>query len=170
MTTIAAGVLPNGSIWMMYDHRITFKNGEYHDSPASPKCNIVGNMIFGVAGSVTATDPLIYDWVPDGGHDDPMLHMQTIVVPQVREHIGDIDEDDDFQMLVGYGRQLFYITKEFAIVPTPHWFAAIGSGSAYAVGSLFGKKPTLRSLEDAMDAAAAFDVYTSPGFSALELP
>ena len=130
-------------------------------------------MIFGCAGSLRGMQLLAYNTaVP------PMKKGQTVeeyliidfadAMKEALIHGGELQEKDGIQehsnhFILGFEERLFTFHEDMCFVEVVEEYTAIGSGSGYALGSLYstGKmkaKPKER-IELALKAAQQFDAY-----------
>lgn len=81
-------------------------------------------------------------------------------------------EKGDTAFLVAFRGNLYYVSPDFAMDEWVDGYAAIGSGSAYALGSLYSTKNMCDSetrLKLALEAAGKFDEGVSPPFEVLSI-
>lgn len=163
MTTIVGGVMPDGTIVMAADTRVSDDdNNQYWESLVTPKISVRNDIIYGLAGDTHITDHILYLWEPPKmAFEDPLLLMHTVMLPSLNEHVGDIE--GTWHMIIGLKGTLFVVLDKAVIHDGRTWYTAIGSGGAYALGYLYGKKPAVRTVQNAIEVAAFHDHATGSG-------
>jgi len=139
MTTIAT----NGKV-IAADSRIT---GDYIDS--HPKLFQIGDSVFGIAGMMTRVLKVI-DWLSMGCPESNK--------PDVN--------DDGFTLLQVCSEGIFYWDGNLRPVQMRGPYAAIGSGSQYAMGAMHAGKNPRRAVEICCE----LDESTAPPIVVMRVP
>lgn len=147
-----------------FDSRVSV--GHTYDDLAADKVFVNNGIIFGVAGAVLDAQIIQYAALPDpeGGGWDTDRWVTTELIPAIKQAIGGRDalefragkvSTDSHALFVVRNRvyELFYDT---AWIRRVDGLYGVGSGAAYALGAL----AVGGELEDALEAAAAFDKAT----------
>jgi len=126
-----------------------------------------GSVVFGVAGACRVSDILRFAELPQIPVGLKGVRLErwliTELVPAVQKELtnsGALENDNgevssNYEALLAVNGRLFTLGSDFALIGNAR-FAAIGSGSSYALGALrAGATP-----KDAVRIAAEFDVYT----------
>ena len=162
------GLLKDGKLYMGSDGRATTDDGEKRPIVAT-KLFWNEDFLIGFAGSVRTGQLLKADYfeVPD----------DVLELPDaIRDHLcdkGSLATSDDqlsvqnCNFLIGYNGRLYEILTDFQLNEVYGSFLVIGSGSQYAMGSLFTSK-RVKSGEKrvllALKAAAKFDSACGPPY------
>lgn len=149
----------------------------------TPKVFQRGNFLIGGAGSLkvlqtmgyTATIPPIHE------NQDSLEYLINGFLPEVRnaiDEVGRLERTDNkestlSEFLIGFRRRLFEISGDLSIIEVEDDYAAIGSGSSYALGSLYSTKDSDLSPEEriqkALEVAYKHDPYVEPPFEILDM-
>lgn len=115
----------------------------------------------------------------DGVDDE--AYMVTAFIPAVRECLKEggyarkkDEEESAGQFLVGYNGKLYLVDSDYQVNRFLDGYNAVGSGAAYALGSLYatttvGMEPRERAIE-ALLAAERFSIGVASPFTILEEP
>lgn len=168
--TCIVGIVHNGNVWMGCD---SMASSEYVKSEMrAPKIFRSGEMLIGVCGALRVRDVVEFITANERGEgvvNDRAFLIQNYV-PALRSGLKDAgvldtDEGDAFDggMLIGYRGRLFQLYSDFALMEHERW--AVGSGSEYALGSLFSTsgEPQKR-IKTALQAACEFSPSCGPPF------
>jgi ATP-dependent protease HslVU (ClpYQ) peptidase subunit len=168
--TCIVGIVHGGNVWMGCD---SMASSDYVKAEMRvPKIFRVGEMLIGVCGSLRVRDIVEFVPLPARLESDTndRGYLVTSYVPQLRNALKeagvlDADEVDSFDggMLIAYRGRLFQVYSDFAIMEQERW--AVGSGSDYALGSLFSTSgdPQKR-IKTALQAACEFSPSCAPPF------
>lgn len=173
MTTIAGVVAADGSIVMAADVRVVEPpTGRFWDSYKMPKVVIKGNIVIGVAGDKHLMDHIIHRWNPTDLElsGDAVSDMVNIIQPSLADHTETVE--GEWRALIGYGGMLFDVSPMDATHDDERRFAAVGSGAAYALGSLasdFAANDYTLAIR-AVNVAAMFDHNTGGVPQVVTLP
>ena len=163
MTAIVA-IVHKGKTWMGGDSAATNSWGEI-SSVVDPKVFLKGIFIIGVAGSPRVGNLLLHKFVPPEPHTDSVSeYMVTDFVDAMRECLknGGIASNENnvestpAEMLVGVAGHLFSVMGwDFQVTSPACGYEAIGTGGAYALGSLFStqKRSPQARIQLALEAA-----------------
>jgi len=157
------GIIENKTIYMGSDGVATTEDGEKRPIKAT-KIFRNGNYLLGFTGSVRAGQVIFPEYfdpptnvyeLPDAIREH-MSHKGTLMIGenQVQMH--------NTNFLVGYQGKLYEILIDFQMNEIKGGFTAIGSGSTFALGSLYTSKqfslhPEER-IEIALEAACEYDM------------
>ena len=143
-----------------------------------PKIFIRGDYIVGYAGSFRMGKVMehVFSYPVPPENDDLDKFLNTIFINQLRECLEenklDLDSDkDSADLLVGVRGRLFDFNMDFHFGEDAHDFASIGSGSSYAMGSLYSTstmKDQMKRCKLALEAAQEFNSWVRPPFTILE--
>ncbi len=163
------GLLKDGKLYMGSDGRASTDAGEKRPIIAT-KLFWNGNFLIGFAGSVRTGQLLKPEYfeIPDDIHE---------LADAIRGHLGDkgslATSDDQLSIqncnfLIGFDGKLYEILTDFQINEASGDSLSIGSGSPFAMGSLFTSK-RVKSGEKrvliALKAAAEYDAACGPPYS-----
>lgn len=130
-------------IWDRKDKKIWRKNG----------------FVIGGSGSYRLIQILMYNFSPSKPLKNMHRYMCNQFIDGILQVMKEKDIDEDVNLLVGYKHQLFTIHSDFQVFETESGFDAIGSGSDYAIGSMFTSVnfnlPTKERVKLALEASAA---------------
>lgn len=168
MTLIAAVIAADGAVWMGGDSAGSNDNNVW--ARTDSKVWTHSEMVLGFAGSFRARDILRYQMaltMPAAG-DDLDNYMRTVFVPAMQESyrsngfMARWQEGNDkslAQLLVGLRGRVFGVGPDFSVGSWNTDYAAIGSGTREAQGSLFSTRnwtdPKARIFE-ALEAACLY--------------
>jgi len=141
----------------------TSSGDRFYASPRQPKVIDNNGVLVACAGSGYACDVAMHMWKPPASNGVEIYkHVVTKVVPSLRaaftQHDVTFKDDESFQALIGIEGEIFHIESDFTVLLRDDGIYAIGSGAAYAVGALHMGA----SVAEAIEIAAANDIYTSP--------
>lgn len=177
MTCIVA--LTNGqTVYMGGDSAAVDEHNGFITTRKEPKVFIRGEYIIGYAGSFRFGKVVEHSFnVPDPIYTDINKFMNTEFVSALRECADDSrldlssDDKDMGELLIGVHGKIFELNGDWHIGEDSNDFNCIGSGSSYALGSLFstGKMKNQRArIEIALKAAENFSAYVKRPFTILE--
>jgi ATP-dependent protease HslVU (ClpYQ) peptidase subunit len=169
--TCIVGIVHNGAVWLGCD---SMASGEYVKSTmVAPKVFRCGDMLIGLCGTVRGRD-IIEFMVPPERAEAMTCDREYIVrsfVPALRQSLRDagyLTVDDgvetfDCLLLIAYRSRLFMVGDDFYVMEHKEW--SVGSGSEYALGSLFSTSgdPQKR-IRTALQAACEFSPSCGPPF------
>ena len=142
---------------------------------ADPKVWKKGQFIIGFAASLRVGQLVKYNLkIPPFNGKDPTEYMVTSFVNSMRKTLKNAgaarehekEEEQENQFLVGYKGRLFEIDEAYGVCEVGDEYVAIGSGTEYALGSLFttrNQDPQKR-IKAALEAAAYFSEGVRPPF------
>lgn len=147
--TCIVGLEYNGVVYMGADSCATGQ-GENHISllMSEPKIFHIGPYLIGSCGSFRLAD-ILRVWfsspIATGGEPlSPYGHMVKYFVPALRKALSDQGwlaskdgRDVGGTILVGYGGKLFEVQTSFAVTRSLEGYAAVGTGTMLALGSLY---------------------------------
>lgn len=140
-----------------------------------PKVWKKGRFIFGYAGTLRVGQLIKYKLkIPPINGREPTQYMVTGFVDAMRKCLKQAgaareehkEEEQDNQFLIGFNGHLFEIDSGYGVCEVADSFIAIGSGTEYALGSLYatkGKPPEARILK-ALETADHFSESVGPPF------
>jgi ATP-dependent protease HslVU (ClpYQ) peptidase subunit len=168
--TCIVGVVHGGHVWMGCD---SMASSEYIKTEMRvPKVFRVGEMLVGVCGSLRVRDIVEFVSLPARleSETSDRAFLVTQYIPTLRSSLKDAgvldsEEVDAFDggMLIGYRGRLYQLYADFAVMEQERW--AIGSGSDFALGSLYSStgEPKAR-IKKALEAACEFSPSCAPPF------
>lgn len=175
--TAIVGLVNDGIVWMGADSFIG--SDEEVDLMEESKIYRVGPMIMADAGKLSPGQLIHYKWTAPpyptkGTGDRAMIYLCRDVMPSLKSFFteeGVEDEKDDegnpegISILIGMEDRLFEINS-WGVTESRHKFAAIGSASDVARGSLYStrnwKNPENRILEALRASAALIPTVRRP--------
>jgi ATP-dependent protease HslVU (ClpYQ) peptidase subunit len=146
-------------------------------SPSIPKIVKLNKYLLGVAGDVRPGDLLAFNWKPpayDG--TDPVKFMGRKIIPSIiaifkANGYDYAKEGASYSFLLAFAGNVFEIGDELSISQSADGLYGVGSGSAYALGSLAGQLPNLAQPQwaqaqilEALEIASKYDINTAPPF------
>ena len=159
MTCVAA-LVSDDTIYMAGDSCASTETTSF--VVGNPKVFLVDNtFLIGASGSFRMIDLLRYcldaDAQENSQSDD--AYMRTTFIGAIADLVAEADLDDnlDWEIIVGYRGKLYRIQDDLSVLDLPEWGHAIGNGSMPALGSLHstvGAEPTTR-LRKALEASEA---------------
>jgi ATP-dependent protease HslVU (ClpYQ) peptidase subunit len=163
MTTIVGVVTYTG--WTIAaDYQVT-SNDRPFVSTSQRKIITIGGYTYACAGKGSACDAAMFLWEPPDceGVTDPHHFAVSTLAPSLRELFAEqritFEDDEGFQMIIGFGGELFQIEGDMTVLVDASGLYAIGSGASYALGALAsGATP-----RNAVLAASEFDIWTGGG-------
>lgn len=169
MTCIAA-LIHDRRIWMGGDSAITSE--DFRGAVAHPKVWLSEPHVIGVAGTLRVQQVVGATFSP-GPPIGPLRRWVHVMLPRLLIDCLDdalIDrraKDFDLELLVGFKGHLYTIDRTFSVTESVE-YAAIGSGSAFALGSLASTdgEPEER-LQTALLAAEKHDPSVAAPFTIL---
>lgn len=144
MTCIAA-IEDGERAWLASDTGITAGDGDKDNAPGKIWVHPSG-IAFGIAGNVSAAQAVRYGMVVPklAPKVDGIEWCVRKLVPAIKRALAKSQYDDDgaisIQILVAVHGCVYEIDPYLAVTRSPRGYSAIGSGSAYAFGSLFSTK------------------------------
>lgn len=176
MTCIVA-VSYQGKVVMGGDSAAADEHNNFISLRKEPKVFTKGPYIFGYAGSFRFGKVVEHTFVPPRPNLDNLdKFFNTVFVDSLRKYceeskIDPSSEQDSAEMLVGINGRLFEFCNDWHFGEDSHDFNAIGSGSPFALGSLYStgriKSPHAR-IKIALEAAERFSPSVSSPFIILE--
>jgi ATP-dependent protease HslVU (ClpYQ) peptidase subunit len=169
--TCIVGIAHKGVVWMGCD---SMASGEYLKSTMlAPKVVRTGDMLIGICGTVRGRDIIEYTTPPERAEAmaSDREYVVRAYVPTLRQSLRDAGylsvedgvESHDCQLLVAYRGRMYVVGGDFYVMEHKEW--SIGSGSEYALGSLFSTtgEPQKR-IKTALQAACEFSPSCAPPF------
>jgi ATP-dependent protease HslVU (ClpYQ) peptidase subunit len=168
--TCIVGIVHGSNVWMGCDSMAA--NEFVKADMRVPKVFRVGEMLVGVCGSLRVRDIVEFIALPARleSETSDRAFLVTSYIPQLRVSLKeagvlDSEEADAFDggMLMGYRGKLYQLYSDFAIMEHERW--AVGSGSEFALGSLYSStgEPQKR-IKTALQAACEFSPSCAPPF------
>lgn len=176
--TCIVGIAHNGIVYMGGDAAAVEEDTNSVTTRKEPKVFIRGEYIVGYAGSFRMGKVLehsfSYPIAPTNAELDKFLN--TTFIDRLRECVEenklDLDSDkDSADVLLGIRGKLFEFNMDFHFGEDGHNFASVGSGSSYAMGSLYSTatmKDQIKRCKLALEAAQEFNAWVRPPFTILE--
>lgn len=145
-----------------------------------PKVWRKGQFIFGFAGSLRTGQIIKYNLkIPPINNRPPTEYMVTSFINSMRKCLKTAgsareehkEEEQDSQFLIGYQGHLFEIDEAYGVCEVADEYVAIGSGTEYALGSLYATKgrPAEERLTKALEAASYFSEGVRPPFHIIHI-
>jgi hypothetical protein len=140
LTTIA-GIETDQGVVLAGDHRVGVGEG-YGFIGVESKLWRLGDIVMGLSGPVRASQAIRHNLVVPVPDRDGLTAawMATDMVAAVRQALaqsGNGLPDETWSLLMGVGNELWCLDASMAVTRSHHGFFAIGSGSDWALGSLF---------------------------------
>lgn len=167
--TCIVGIAHKGVVWMGCD---SMASGEYVKAAIrEPKVFRTGEMLIGVCGTVRVRDVVEFTAPPERTESitNDREYLVRSYIPALRaafRDAGTLSTDDGVEefggaMLLAYRGALYEMCYEFSLMERAEW--AVGSGSEYALGSLFSTSgdPQKR-IRTALQAACEFSPSCGP--------
>lgn len=152
--TVVVGVVELERVYLGADSAVTA--GDDVAVLARPKVRRRGGILLGACGDMSAVGAILDGLeVPryDGG--DLGAYMAQRFYPALRDCLRSLGRGHEAEVLVAAGGQLASIDHDGAIIVHARAYAAIGSGSAYALGACYHRRGHGRRLvRVAIEAAA----------------
>ena len=166
--TVIVGIKDKDNIYMGCDSAISTDSEIM--TLSNPKIIQKWGMLIGITGSIRGLQLLEYEWdIPDNDDGKEILsvldtysddeYIHKFVVPSIKEVFFsnqyciqcDGQENMEDWLLIGYKGELYTLVSNYQCFKLDKPYAAIGSGSPYALGSLktqedlgiFGKDPEM---------------------------
>jgi ATP-dependent protease HslVU (ClpYQ) peptidase subunit len=176
MTCIVA--LTDGKkVYMGGDSAAVEVDSNFVSSRIEPKVFVTGDYIIGYSGSFRFGKVVEYSCeLPRPEYRDIHKFMNTKFVNAIREAVEenklDNSEDKDAaELLIGLHGHIFELNSDWHVGEDSNSYNAIGSGSSFALGSLFStrriKDPYAR-IKMALNASEAYSPYVRSPFTILE--
>jgi ATP-dependent protease HslVU (ClpYQ) peptidase subunit len=132
-----------------------------------PKVWKKGRFVFGYCGTLRVGQLIKYKMkIPPINKRAPTQYMVTSFVDAMRKTLKQAgaareehkEEEQDNQFLVGFSGHLFEIDSSYGVCEISDSYISIGSGTEYALGSLYTTvgKPTDKRVLKALEAASHF--------------
>ena len=142
---------------------------------AAPKVFMNGDYVFGLAGSPRLAEIVQYEFRPPSKMVSATWDqfLARSFVPKLKAVLAaELGLIDKSSILVGTkGGGIFEVNGGWFVKQSREQYAAVGSGTKYALGSLHSTRGEPRGrLMKALKAAAHFNAYVRPPFTILELP
>ena len=150
--TVICGIKDKGNIYMGCDSAISTDSEIM--TLSNPKIIRKWDMLIGITGSMRGLQLLEYEWViPNNEDGDEILkvlstyfndeYIYKFVVPSIKEVFFsnqycvtyDGQENMEDWLLIGYKGELYTVVSNYQCFKLDKPYAAIGSGSSYALGS-----------------------------------
>ncbi len=175
MTCIAA-IAYNGMVYMGGDSAAADESNHFVSTRKEPKVFIKDDYLIGYAGSFRfgkVVEHIFTPPKPDFKNLDKFLN--TIFIDALREcaesaKIDPTTEEDSSELLIGIGGRLFEFCNDWHMGEDANDFNAIGSGSSFAMGSLYStgriRSPHAR-IRTALQAAEKFSQTVKGPFTIL---
>lgn len=177
MTCIVA-VSNGNAICMGGDSAAADESSVFVSIRKEPKVFIKNGYLFGYAGSFRFGKIIQHTFIPPKpDYSDLDKFFNTVFVDSLRKYcdeakIDPASEQDSAEMLVGIDGRIFEFCNDWHFGEDSNNFNAIGSGSQFAMGSLFSTKRN-KSLsyrvKTALEASESFSNSVRSPFTILEL-
>lgn len=176
--TCIVGVANNGRVYMGGDSAACDENGSFVSTRKEPKVFIKAGYLFGYAGSFRFGKVLEHNFVPPKfSGTDLDRFLNTIFIDSLREacekaKVDPSSEQDSAEMLLGVDGRLFEFCNDWHFGEDANDFNCIGSGSSFAMGSLFSTrriKSQHARIKLALEASETFSPSVSGPFTILEV-
>jgi len=163
--TCIVGVKDKNNIYLGADSAISDNN--LVQTMVDPKVWKKGRFVFGYAGTLRVGQLIKYKMkIPPINNRKPTLYMVTSFVDAMRKCLKAAgaareehkEEEQENQFLVAFSGHLFEIDNGYGVCEINNPYAAIGSGTEYALGSLYAteKLPSADRVLKALEASAHF--------------
>ena len=172
--TCVAGLIYNNKVYMACDSGASDEGGGTIYKRRDAKVFMVDDYIIGFSNSFRMGQILQHDFTPPKPSKRNLERTMSIdFVDRVLESLArnnfviDKDADNVCDLVIGVYGRLFVMDTDFSIGEYYDKYFAIGSGSQFALGSLYSTKsmkdPRAR-LEKALEAAAEYTMSVSAPF------
>lgn len=146
-------------------------------SPSTPKIVKLKKYLLAVSGDCRPGDVLTYNWTPpayDG--TNPVTFMGRKIIPSIiaafkLQGFDYTKEGISYSYLLAFAGNVFEIGDDLSVTQSADGLYGVGSGSAYALGSLAGQLPNLAQPQwaqaqilEALEIASKYDINTAPPF------
>ncbi len=137
----------------------------------------IGQYVIGFSGSFRAGQVLNYCFSPSEMEGDPKSHMIKVFIPEMKDALicggFDLSKEIESSFIVAIRNNIFEIEADFQCSTPMNHYAAIGSGSSFAMGAFFacginGIKDYKRNITAALRAASKFSGSVKPPFYCLK--
>lgn len=171
--TCIVGIKAEDGLWIGGDSAVSSDN--LVQTIADPKVWKRGQFIIGFAGSLRVGQIIKYKMkIPPFNKRPPTEYMVTGFVDAMRKALKNSgaarkesqEEAQENQFLIGFKGRLFEIDEAYGVCEINDEYIAIGSGTEYALGSLYttkSKNPEKR-IKAALEAASYFSEGVRPPF------
>lgn len=171
--TCIVGIKSQNGLWIGGDSAVSSDN--LVQTIADPKVWKKGQFIIGFAGSLRVGQIIKYKMkIPPINDRKPTEYMVCSFIDAMRKCLKAAgaaredkkEEEQENQFLIGFRGRLFEIDEAYGVCEINDEFIAIGSGTEYALGSLYttkGKQPEKR-IWEALEASAYFCEGVRPPF------
>ncbi len=176
--TCIVGVAHNGKVYMGGDSSASDEHNSFVSTRKEPKVFIKGDYLIGYAGSFRFGKVLEHTFIPPKLNDDNLdRFLNTIFIDSLRQYcdeskVDPSSEQDSAEMLLGVNGRLFEFCNDWHFGEDSNNFNSIGSGSQFAMGSIFStrriKSPHAR-IKTALEASERFSPSVSGPFTILEV-
>lgn len=176
MTCIVA-VSDGRTVVMGGDSAAAEMEGQFVSSRVEPKVFIRNEYIIGYAGSFRFGKIVEHCFnVPDPKYTDIDKFMNTTFVSELRQcceenKIDNAEDKDSGELLIGLHGRIFELNGDWHIGEDMNNFNSIGSGSSFALGSLYSTgryKDNHARIKLALESAEKFSPYVRRPFKILE--
>jgi hypothetical protein len=177
--TMACGVVEAGHIVIGGDSALSTDGGD--QTIGQPKVFEHAGMLFGCAGELRVAQLLkhVFDVPAIGEEQDPEQYIVRDFARQFRSLLSaeadglvkSVDEDDEpWHLLIGVGGRLFTLCSHFTVRESATGYAAIGSGTPFALGSFASTegRPSRERVQLALAAAERHVTTVMGPFTILE--
>lgn len=163
MTCIVGLIDNKGKIWMGGDSAATSNALDKWTLPI-PKVFKKGEYLIGCSGDYRVVQEIYnLNYISlDTQSPDSFQHVSAELVPYLQTIIG----GSDFHLLIGYRHQLFEVFSEGSVIQNRKSYAAVGSGTPYALGALANSSGNPRKrIEKALAAAESHNAGVGGPFT-----
>lgn len=177
MTCIAA-IASHGKVYMGGDSAAVDEDSHIISTRKEPKVFIKGPYLIGYAGSFRFGKVLQHSFLaPKPQTEDLDRFFNTVFVDALRgsceaAKIDPSSEDDSSELLIGVKGRLFEFCNDWHFGEDTHNYNSIGSGSSFAIGSLYSTgrvKSEHARIKLALQAAENFSATVRGPFTILEI-
>jgi len=174
--TCIAGLVEDGVVYLGGDGAASTDTDKYAIS--NPKVFMNKNFLIGYSASFRMGQLLQYKFVPPKHRKskNDLAYLTTDFIDYIKicfsnNEFDESNADVGGDFLLGYKGNLYSIENTLHVLKSIHNFNAIGSGSSYAIGSMFSTKgqDPIKRIKMALDVASAFSPGVSPPFTILKL-
>jgi ATP-dependent protease HslVU (ClpYQ) peptidase subunit len=169
MTCIVA-LEDQGTIYMGADSAAI--EGDAISLRTAPKIFKTGKFLIGYCNSFRYGQIIQHYFKPPPIQDKDILkYMITKFVPELQRILENNGyEEKDSSIIIGYDGNIFYVESDWQVGQDMTNYHAIGSGSPYALGSLYSTSgEPLRRIEQALEAAEKFSTTVRSPFNYLSI-
>jgi len=178
--TCIVGLKYNNTVWMGADRQVTLLSVKHELS--FPKIFKKGITWVGVSGHINLINAIKYQFNPPDfvKSQSPIEYMGGTFAPSLKKMLKNsnviklLDNSiyDNFGLMISVKNHIFVLDGSFGLMEETSDYVAIGSGSEFAMGNLYGTSSIddpIERIRQSLSAASNFDIYTSGHFDIINV-